>query len=399
MEANLHLYLHILRQRGISPTFPVTAKILSRHPDLIKKFSDAGAEFAVHGYKHIDYTKSSADVLFQHLQKATKIFERHNIAFLGFRFPYLRWDKEHLDIIRNYPFKWDSSLCILWDVFKNMPFEKRKWITYQSVLSQYDYRDSRSYVSLPRFLNNSEVLEIPVSLPDDDLLFDRLNIKNEKILGQIWGDILRQTYLRGEIFTLQLHPERISMFKKALESVVQTAKQLNPKVWISSLDAIYKWWNERSEFGVILKSKGNGYEVEVNCTRRATLLLKTFHLRKNRVYDSYSVIKEHKFRIRGNKRPVLGIPKESSPKMLHFLKNEGFVFETTEQKEDYALHLDNAKNFSEKDEMKTLGLIHTCNLPLIRFWRWPNRCRSALSVTGDIDALTSIDFFPRFIGR
>jgi hypothetical protein len=36
--------------------------------------------------------------------------------------------------------------------------------------------------------------------------------------------------------------------------------------------------------------------------------------------------------------------------------------------------------------------------PLLRFGRWPRACRSALAVTGDIDALTIWDFVQRFRG-
>jgi hypothetical protein len=36
--------------------------------------------------------------------------------------------------------------------------------------------------------------------------------------------------------------------------------------------------------------------------------------------------------------------------------------------------------------------------PLVRFGTWPQGCKSALSVTGDIDALTIWDFVQRFRG-
>ena len=53
------------------------------------------------------------------------------------------------------------------------------------------------------------------------------------------------------------------------------------------------------------------------------------------------------------------------------------------------------RGFSEKEEMQILKTIHNNDTPLIRFWRWPDGCQSALSVTGDIDAITVVDFFNR----
>ena len=84
-----------------------------------------------------------------------------------------------------------------------------------------------------------------------------------------------------------------------------------------------------------------------------------------------------------------------SEELGNFLKNEGFIFEASEEKEQYSFYLDNFRTFSEDDEMKALEIINDDNSPLIRFWRWPNNCRSCFSVTGDIDSITIYDFANR----
>jgi len=68
---------------------------------------------------------------------------------------------------------------------------------------------------LPRFIGNT--LEIPASLPDDDLLFDRLGIRDDNLLAQTRGKILKQTHSRGELFTLQIPKESNPWQKLCIE--------------------------------------------------------------------------------------------------------------------------------------------------------------------------------------
>ncbi len=393
MQSNLELYLAILEKYGVPSSFSVTAKVLSKHSKLINQIMKKGVEFAVHGYRHIDYSRLSEEEILRHLKKAVKIFQDHDIPFFGFRFPYLRYNNKGTDILGNL-FRWDSSHTISWNGLEKTEFGKRKWQHYETSLNQYNYKNSDKYRSLPRF--RSDILELPVSLPDDDLLIDRLGIKDGKTLFQIWSKILRAAYIRGELLVLQFHPERIPIFRDSLESILQTAKELYPKVWISSLSDIYEWWKEKENFTVQLNCKGNReYEVDVSCSPRATLLVRSNYLEKEQFYNGFRLIRERTFLMKSPKCPVIGIPKDSSPELLPFLKNEGFVFEISEQKEQYSLYLDNFTKFSEKDEMKALEIIDNSNFPLIRFWRWPDKCKSCLSITGDIDSITLYDFFDR----
>ena len=400
MESNLSLYLDILRPHGITPTFPITAKTLSRHPNLIQTFSETGVEFAVHGFNHIDYTKLSQDTFSHHIQKTVKIFDKYNIPFSGFRFPYLRWDKKTLNNLDKQLFEWESSYCILWDVLRDITVDEKDFRVYQTVLNQYDYRNSDTHLSLPRFLNSNNILQIPVSLPDDDLLFDRLGIRDENILGQIWGKILDQTYSRGELFTLQLHPERISFYKEALKSLIRTANSLNPKIWVTSLGNIAEWWNEKKKFSIDIKKKqSEEYEVHDPCPKRATILIKAKDCENANFFNEYSLINKHNFTIKSFKKPIIGISRDCSPKLGKFLKNEGFTFEISSDEDHYSIFLKNFQVFNEEDEMKVLKEIGNSHSPLIRFWRWPKGYRSALAITGDIDALTSADFFFRVFAR
>ncbi len=52
----------------------------------------------------------------------------------------------------------------------------------------------------------------------------------------------------------------------------------------------------------------------------------------------------------------------------------------------------------QNNERNILHFIEQSEFPTIRYWRWPYGAQNALVVTGDIDALTSIDFFLRLFG-
>lgn len=393
MESKLKRYLDIVQQQGIIPTFPITAKAVERHPGLIQKLSDNGVEFAVHGYEHVHYPTLAPDAAFKHIRNASEIFIEHNVTYSGFRFPYLSWDKKCFDIIDNQSFKWDSSHTILWDVIPTGERKRRDSLDFENMLDLYNCKSSSRYLSLPKFYNN--ILEIPVSLPDDDLL-ERLGITENDAAGAIWGQILRESHTRGELFTLQLHPERIFLFEDVLRSLIQTAQGLYPRVWFASLNSISDWWKEKKAFTIELNSKGNSqYEVVANCSPRATLLVTSPDFENDQFIDGFSYVKERAFSIKSPTRPIVGIPRYSSPNLMEFLRNEGFVFEESEHKENYSVYLAGFADFSQENEIKALETIHSTDLPLVRFWRWPNGCRSTLAVTGDIDGLTSVDFLFR----
>ena len=393
MESNLKVYLQILRKHGIVPSFFLTATALNKHAELINRFAGNGAEFCVHGYKHIDYTNLPHEVFTRHLVKALDIFKEQKVPFSGFRFPYLKYEKNMIAALGKYSIKWDSSSNILWHVLKDLTFEEKQWMKYHAMLKQYNSKSSDCYISVPRFCGS--ILEIPVSLPDDDLL-ERLGIRRAEVVADIWTRILKQTYSRGELFALQLHPERILYCKEALKHLIIKANSSEPGIWVAPLSSIYEWWKEKAQFRIKLKKVGvNEYEFHAHCSERGTVLIKSNDCEPFNLLDGYAIADNNTFKIKSRKRPIIGVSKMSSPNLINFLRNEGLIFEIDSTDNGYSVFLDESEPFNEEDELRILQKIHGINLPLVRFWRWPNGCQSALSITGDIDALSSIDFFQR----
>ena len=382
------------------PSFPITAHILKRYPRLIQRLVVKEVDFAIHGYVHSDYTKLSSKNLIEHFAKSIKIFKSLNIPFCGFRCPYLKWNEEVLEVIGNLNFSWDSSQVIIWDFFKGGEVSSEKWKNYQKILSQYRHSDAPNCIMRPALKKN--FVEIPVSLPDDDILIDRLGITNEEIIENIWEKILMATYEQGELFTLQLHPERINFCVNALESILKKARKLNPPIWIASLNDIAKWWKEKKDFSLeINERQKNRYQVKAKCSKRATILIKYSgdNNSQNDFFDGYEVTDNDMFFIESSTKPIVGISENSPIALSNFLKEEGIPFEVSNNKNKYGIYLGNFNNFSECDGREVLDIINHSSSPLVRFWRWPEKAKSTLAITGDIDAITSMDFIMRAFGR
>ena len=389
----LNRYTAITESLGCVPTFGITAITLKRHSKMIRELHERGVEFAVHGYIHTDYKSIPLEQQTQHFCKAIKIFESSGITFTGFRAPFLRINGKTPKVLGNLGFQYDSSHIINWSVIDQTKYPKHSWREYNRLLDYYMPLNAEEHLSLPRFING--FVEIPVSMPDDEAMVDRLGITGGKEISKIWLDILRKTYNRGELFTVQLHPERISFCETALVDVVQEARKIDPQIWVATLREIAEWWNERTDFTLEVDSRDDGkYTVKADCSKRATLLFKNCEADVPTIEwaNGYRSISARDFVLESPTRPVIGVSPDSSPEAVKFLETEGFIVEQSNQTSNYRLYFSDLAQFTEADEKSLSERIEQANAPLLRYWRWPNQARSALSITGDIDSITLTDF-------
>jgi hypothetical protein len=329
---------------------------------------------------------------------AIRVFKRNYLKFAGFRCPYLRYNKDTLGALSNLQFSWDSSQAIYWDVLSHYKFNRRFSHHFKKVLSQYDFKRAENSVSIPRIAHN--LVEIPVSLPDDDLLISRLRIRDPQLLDMILQDMLSLTYMRGELFTVLLHPERIKYYKGSIDHLLEIALKLKPKVWVTSMQQIAEWWQEKRKYAISIHPLGNfKYQVRAKCLDRATLLCKRPNETNGSFYNGYEIIKDRSFILESFRIPLVCIAPNTSPQLQDLLINEGIPFERSFERHKYAVFVSDEDYSSENDERKVLNKIQQSPWPLLRFWRWPDNYRSALALTGDIDAFTIFDFFPRIFHR
>lgn len=392
----LNRYCVLTRELGCVPTFPITAVTLKRHPGLIRELCHQGVEFAVHGYVHIDYGVLSEEEQIEHYQKAINIFNSCQVPFTGFRAPLVHINGRTPGALRHLGFPYDSSYGVKWDVLNRNEFTKKSWREREKVLALYECRHSQECSVLPRAMNG--FIEIPVSLPDDEIMVDRLGITSQRKISEIWQSILQRSFESGELFTLQLHPERFIFCESALVNLLHKARQIKPKVWVATLREIAEWWREKDKFAFRVKLQDDGrYRVKADCSDRATLLLKNCRVNVpvDEWFDGYQIVNARDFILDNPIRPVIGVSYDSSTAAISFLKNEGYIIERSDRPDNYGVYLDNLAQFQEADEKPLSRRVEQSNVPLLRYWRWPDSSRSALSVTGDIDSITLIDFVLR----
>jgi hypothetical protein len=240
------------------------------------------------------------------------------------------------------------------------------------------------------------LVEIPVAMPDDEILVDRLGIKSGTAIGDVWVRLLEIAYNRGDILTLQLHPERGAICREGLAILLRAARQKFPTVWIAQLRDVADWWRRRQRFQVKVDPAGPGrWQVSTTADPDATIWAR--HVRGESTvpwYGAFTTLVETTAVVEAPVRPVVGVSPRSEA-VRQFLAEEGLVVEVVADAAACALYVDRPGPLSPSDQASLLDEVLSSEAPLIGIGRWPNRARSAISVTGDIDALTLLDFFYR----
>ena len=390
MDQALARYRNVLAKYSCGASFPITAAALARSKGVIEKYQTHNIEFAVHGFYHIDHSIMGFSQQISDFTKARQLFGKRGIISSGFRSPYLRFHKNTLDAVSKTGFIYDSSSSLNWDVLNGA-----ETTSYNRVLEFFNTQSAEFYPALPRIENG--IVEIPYCLPDDESLIERLIFENNDDLTLPWKKILDITYNEGELFTLGLHPERIYHCEEILHQVLEKATRLNPKVWIARMDEIAQWWLQRSQVKpVILSTKPGEYSIKIQRIHGLSVLCRNVDLLTpyKKWDEKYQVAQGNTILLRSSLRPFIGISPESDPDLESFLRQSGFIVETTPTSHSHSIFLD-YPTFSREDEKPLLRKLESLDKSLVRFGRWPYESKSALSITGDIDALTIWDYLMR----
>jgi hypothetical protein len=399
IEQALEQFVETLEQFECSATFPTTAVAVERHPDVLAKYQARGIEFAVHGYTHIDYSQLGSDEQLASLNRACQVFAQAGLEVTGFRSPYLRRESHLNTAIEQAGLSYVSNQPIMWDILDAADFTETAAASYQRALSFYDPWHAAERPSLPRF--DDGLVAIPVSLPDDEILLDRLGGGPNGLVGKAWKQMLADAYRRGELLTIQLHPERIAWAAKGLAATLAEARAMDPPVWIARLDEIAAWWRARTGSVVeITDLSDGGIQVNVAGPDEAVVLARDVDVDvATRPWaDGYQLVDSSSFVLRSAYRPFVGLSPGTSERLAGFLRQQGYVVQVSAQDMGFAHYLDRVE-FSAGDERSLLAQLEDAERPLVRLGRWPGGAYSALAVTGDIDAFTLWDYVLRTLGR
>jgi len=394
MTATLDAYLDITDQFHCSPTLAVTANLLDRYPRPFRRLAERGAELAVHGYVHTDYAQLDLGQQRVHMDKALAAYRKLGIPVQGFRGPYLGWNADSVAVAREAGLSYGSNRSIAWDVVEPDGISAQSWQSYHKGLLLYKAAEPTAVSALPSTVDGG-LLDLPVSLPDDEAMVDRLQLTSQQRVAA-WLRILNAVYSRGELFTLVLHHERLPICKDALVALLADARQRAPEVWIAPLRDIAAWWRRREHVRLAVEEVATGeYRVTGPNDEDATILVHETVASPNSEpwCGTYRIASAREISVVNGRAPWIGVRYDAPDEMVRFLEGEGYVVKRGDAS-ICALFIDRAA-FSDGDKLGLIDLVERSDAPLVRLWRWPRRSRCALSVTGDIDAMSLIDFLRR----
>ena len=407
----LYAIIDTSRQYSTVPTFFIPAVVLQRHPALIAKIAHGGTELGIHGYVHNDYRFLNEEEQYKQTQRAISIFQQIQIPFHGFRNPYLGWTEESLRVFTALKFAYESNEAVLHDVIDANALSPLLRSGYEKSLTLFQAMPCTAYSLRPHF--EGELLRIPTSIPDDEMLFDRLRITDAKEVGKIWSQVMQRIYDLGGLYTLNLHPERGVLCQQALNILLSYAHTTLQSVWLARLQDIAQWWKVRSQFAInITPLTDQKWQVEVACTPEATLLARHMafenaDVKTQRVSSSGDDVRieDRQFTICASQAPCIALSPQTPQLVEDFLREQGYPFVRTqpENAECYALYLDlpdglgNTREEQVQRRSELVQRIECLNAPLVRFACWPNGYQAALTISGDIDSVTIQDFFLRIL--
>jgi len=391
MAGRLERYRAVAASFGARPTWPATACVLARHPDMLRRYADDGAELAVHGLVHGDHARYDYETQRETIARAVAIFERAGIAPVGFRGPYLRYNDATLRVLRELGFRYHSSQAFAFPRYdaSGNPLPGNR--AYELALELYAARDAARLAVRPRFRDG--LVDIPVAIPDDEIILERLRLDEAAATAE-WLRIFELSYRRGDLFTIQLHPERVLELEGALRETLAAAARRRPQVFHARLDEIAEWWRRRGSFTLAVSRSGAGsVRVHLDADPDARLITRGLAV-AGEVWDGDTTLVERgSFEVASERMPVVGVSRRTPPDVRTFLTEEGLPYEVSEDRGTYGAYVDIGD--ADWNETAILDSIELSPGPLVRLGRWPNGARSALAVTGDIDALTLKDFFMR----
>jgi peptidoglycan/xylan/chitin deacetylase (PgdA/CDA1 family) len=390
MARRLDRYESLATAYGVRPTWPTTACVLERHPELLRRYAERGVELALHGLVHGDHAALDHSRQRTTIARAIGLFERSGLRPTGFRGPYLRYNDATLDVLRALGLRYHSSQAVAFPHL-SADLDATAASQYALALRLYAAVDALTVAVRPRLLGG--LVDIPVAVPDDEILLDRLRL-TEPALSAQWLHILEITYRRGDLFTVQLHPERIGELGDALEASLSAARGRFPAVYVARLDDIAAWWLRRASFSLRVTPAGaTRCRVSLTADADATLLIRGLAVPAAPWYGRDSRSELRAFEADAERLPMVGVSRRSPPDVTRFLAEEGFPTEIADDPDRFGAHVDIAG--PTWSETSVLDAIASAPGPLVRLWRWPDGARSALAVTGDIDALTLRDFVAR----
>jgi len=402
----LHAIVDALEPYGAGPTFYVPGVVLQRHPQLMAGIAARGAEIGLHGDVHVDYRLLDRAGQYEHTERAIAIFDRHSMPWQGFRNPYLGWTSGSVVDCAELGVAYDSNEAVDHDISGLNLIQPELASGYSLSLSLYQALPCTAYNLRPR--REDGLVRVPISIPDDEMLFDRLRL-NVATVGQVWSVVMQKVYDLGGVYALNLHPERGMLCRGALDTLLQYAARLPLPVWLDRMDAIADWWRRRCQATLQVTPSGEGrWDVTADAPDEAVLLVRNLTVDdapSEEWFGSDRLVRARRVHVQADRCPVVALSERTPPPVAAFLREQGYpvVCVTEEESAAYALYLDEPEGLGlDRRERaarcsRLVQLVETAEVPLVRLGLWPNGSRAALAISSDVDSITVQDFLLRIL--
>jgi peptidoglycan/xylan/chitin deacetylase (PgdA/CDA1 family) len=379
------------KDSGFRFTFFVTASLLKYHRDLIAQLSALGHEVAVHGQYHIRLNAHDLEVQRLHVLESHESFKQAGFHVTGFRCPYLAFNEDTLAALKESEYSWTSGKVLLFsESFSDIDGLDRLGSLYH--VTRY------AACSLPEYCGG--VLELPVTAPDDEMLLERQRVRDPLNMVHRWTDLLERASQTGEFYHLFFHPERFDLVNGALKDVIQTAREM--KIWTTTLGDLAAWWHSRREISWRVENSATP-KLWVSTAAGLSILVKDNSLAQagfiggHRPADKVQDCDSEQCYLAGvdGVQFTVGLNPNSDASVAEFLVNEGFFVVRAESPGRHSLYLDWKDPLDEDGKRLIMERIRSHDRPLLRVWRWPENCRSAMAISADVCAINLRDFIDR----
>ncbi|HEX5869239.1 MAG TPA: polysaccharide deacetylase family protein [Longimicrobium sp.] len=388
MEERLRRFDELTAEFGVRPSWAIPACILDRNRRVMLRFAERGVEFAIHGLVHDDHSLRSLDEQRASIARAAEVFRAAGVPYRGFRGPFLRGNSATDQVVRDLGMLYHSTQPVVFPTAAGLGTREEEAFR-RTLRHLYSGSVDADTVAVRPSLRGG-VIHIPVALPDDEIMVERLRLDRAQ-QSAVWLATLDATWRRGELFTVQLHAERTDECAAALAATLAEARARRPAVWIATLERIAEWWRRRAQTRLeVMPLEDGRYRVRMEGDPAATLLVRRLPgVDAEPWHGADGVARAAEFEVAAERKPVVGVSARTPASVLGFLAEEGFPAERGEDPARFGAWVDVEGDASEK---QILALVESSRGPLVRLGRWPAGARSALSVTGDIDCMTIQDF-------
>jgi hypothetical protein len=176
-------------------------------------------------------------------------------------------------------------------------------------------------------------------------------------------------------------------------------------MWVASASEIAAWWRRRASVRLSFEARGRdawvvraldelGRSLEPLGQQRRTQ--ETLGIGQLRVTGTKATTERNELVARGPKIPGIAVSRRSSASAISTLANLGYHVAVTDDRAGHALALD-LPDYGPEDERGLVDRVASEGGAVARIAPWPAGTRGAITVSGDLDALSLADFARRVV--